>query len=124
VAIRPGRPFIFGRCKGKLLFGLPGNPVSALVTFVLLVRSALLRFQGAREVSLPSQPGILSEPLANPGNRRHFMRVRIDAGAKICSAGAQASHMLTSLALANGLIDVPASTILHEGSHVAVMKWE
>ena len=51
VAMKPGRPFVFGRCRGKLLFGLPGNPVSALVTFLLLVRPALLRWQGATDVS-------------------------------------------------------------------------
>jgi molybdopterin molybdotransferase len=124
VAIRPGRPFIFGRWKGKLLFGLPGNPVSALVTFLLLVRPALLRWQGARDVSLTTYSGILAEPLSNPGNRRHFMRVRIDAGGKVHSAGAQASHMLSSLALANGLVDVPADTTLPMGHNVNVMRWD
>ena len=60
------------------MFGLPGNPVSALVTFLLLVRPALLRWQGATDVSLPAHPGVLAEPLANPGERRHFMRVKVD----------------------------------------------
>ncbi len=83
VAIKPGRPFVFGRCRGKLLFGLPGNPVSALVTFLLLVRPALLRWQGATDVSLPAHPGVLAEPLANPGERRHFMRVKVDPTGKI-----------------------------------------
>jgi molybdopterin molybdotransferase len=124
VAIRPGRPFIFGRCKGKLLFGLPGNPVSALVTFLLLVRPALLRWQGATQVSLPTHPGVLVEPFANPGNRRHFMRVKVDPSGKVYSAGAQASHMLSSLASANGLIDVPVETTLPVGHDVAVMRWE
>ena len=79
VAIKPGRPFAFGRCRGKLLFGLPGNPVSALVTFLLLVRPALLRWQGATDVSLPVHPGVLAEPLVNHGERRHFMRVKVDS---------------------------------------------
>jgi molybdopterin molybdotransferase len=124
VAIRPGRPFVFGRWKGKLLFGLPGNPVSALVTFLLLVRPALLRWQGARDVSLPTHPGVLAEPLANPGNRRHFMRVRADSAGKVYSSGAQASHMLSSLALANGLVDVPPNTTLPMGHNVEVIRWE
>lgn len=124
VAIRPGRPFIFGRWKGKLLFGLPGNPVSALVTFLLLVRPALWRWQGARDVSPPTHRGILAEPLANPGSRRHFMRVRIDAGGKVYSAGAQASHVLSSLALANGLVDVPANATLPMEQNVRVIRWE
>ena len=83
VAIKPGRPFVFGRYRGKLLFGLPGNPVSALVTFLLLVRPALLRWQGATDVSLPAHPGVLAEPLANPGERRHFMRVKVDPSGKV-----------------------------------------
>jgi molybdopterin molybdotransferase len=124
VAIRPGRPFLFGQWKGKLLFGLPGNPVSALVTFLLLARPALLRWQGARDVSLPMHPCILGEPLSNPGNRRHFMRVSIDAGGKVHSAGGQASHMLSSLALANGLVEVPAGTTLPMGLSVKVISWD
>src|SRR5207244_11804705 len=108
VAIRPGRPFVFGRYNEKFLFGLPGNPVSALVTFLLLVRPALLRWQGAVDVSLPSHPGVLAAALANPGQRRHFMRVKVDRDGKVFSAGIQASHVLRSLAAANGLLDVPA----------------
>ena len=124
VAIRPGRPFVFGRRKGKLLFGLPGNPVSALVTFLLLVRPALLRFQGASQLSLQMYPGVLAEPLTNPGNRRHFVRVRIDDLGKVHSAGAQASHLLSSVALANGLVDMPPEATFAAGSTVPVMKWD
>jgi len=124
VAIKPGRPFVFGRFRGKLLFGLPGNPVSALVTFLLLVRPALLRWQGATDVSLPAHPGVLAEPLANHGERRHFMRVKVDSTGKIHSAGIQASHVLSSLAAANGLVDVPAHTTLATGSAVTALRWE
>src|SRR5262249_7080600 len=124
VAIRPGRPFVFGRQKGKLLFGLPGNPVSALVTFLLLVRPALLRWQGANDVALSTYPGVLAEPLANPGNRRHFMRVKMDRDGKVYSAGAQASHMLSSLASADGLIDAAPETNLPSGATVPVMRWD
>jgi molybdopterin molybdotransferase len=124
VAIKPGRPFAFGRWRKSFLFGLPGNPVSAFVTFLLLVRPALARWQGATDVSLPSHPGILAEPLANSGNRRHFMRVRVDQSGRVHSAGAQASHILTSLAEANGLVDVPAQTTLAAGSTAPVLRWE
>ena len=124
VAIKPGRPFVFGRCQGKLLFGLPGNPVSALVTFLLLVRPALLRWQGATDVSLPSHPGVLAEPLANQGDRRHFMRVKVNPTGKVQLAGLQASHALSSLASANGLVDVPAHTTLAEGSATTVLRWD
>src|ERR1035437_6535021 len=106
VAVKPGKPFVFGRRAGKFLFGLPGHPVSALVTFLLLVRPALLRWQGAREVGLPAYPGVLAEPLSNPGERRHFMRVRMNEAGEVSSAGTQASHVLSSVAKANGLVDV------------------
>ena len=124
VAIKPGRPFVFGRWRGKLLFGLPGNPVSALVTFLLLVRPALLRWQGATNIDLPTQPGVLAEPLANPGERRHFMRVKVDATGKVYASGIQASHVLSSLAAADGLVDVPAHTTLAAGAAVSVLRWE
>jgi molybdopterin molybdotransferase len=123
VAIRPGRPFVFGRWGQKLLFGLPGNPVSALVTFLLLVRPALRRWQGAAELSLPARPGVLAEPVANPGERRHFLRVRMAADGKVFSAGLQASHALSSLAVANGLLDVPPDTNLPAGAAVQVLDW-
>lgn len=124
VAIKPGRPFVFGSRENKLLFGLPGNPVSALVTFLLLVRPALLRWQGALDVTLPSHPGILAEGILNPGNRRHFVRIRIAPDGKVRSAGTQASHMLSSLALANGLLDVAPGTALPQGSTVQVLRWD
>jgi molybdopterin molybdotransferase len=124
VAIKPGRPFVFGRREGKFLFGLPGNPVSAFVTFVLLVRPALLRWQGAKEVSLPSHTGVLAETLSNTGARRHFVRVQVDRSGTVRSAGIQASHMLGSLAAANGLVDVPPETTLQAGTNVTVLRWE
>ena len=124
VAIKPGRPFVFGRHGEKFLFGLPGNPVSALVTFLLLVRPAILRWQGARDIALPAYPGVLTEPLVNSGERRHFMRVRVDHSGKISSAGRQVSHALGSLAAANGLVDVPPRTTLAANSHVTVLRWD
>ncbi len=123
VAIKPGRPFVFGRRGRKFLFGLPGNPVSAFVTFLLLVRPALLRWQGAKDVSLPSHRGVLAEPLANPGGRRHFMRVMVDNSGAIRSAGVQASHVLSTIAAANGLVSVPAQTTLPAGTNVPVLRW-
>ena len=124
VAIRPGRPFVFGQRREKLLFGLPGNPVSAFVTYLLLVRPALRRWQGAADISLPAHPGVLAESLANHEARRHFMRVKVDAAGRIRSAGVQASHVLSSLAAANGLVDLPAHTTLAAGTAVPVMRWE
>jgi molybdopterin molybdotransferase len=134
VAIKPGRPFVFGQFPAsdsqratsghKLFFGLPGNPISAFVTFLLLVRPAILRWQGASDVALPSHPATLAEPLENQGERRHFMRVRITPDGKVYSAGIQASHILSSLAAANGLVDAPPQKTLPAGTTVQVIRWE
>lgn len=123
VAIRPGKPFVFGRLGEKFLFGLPGNPVSAFVTYLLLVRPALRQWQGARDISLPWQSAQLGEPLINRGDRRHFMRVNLDEAGKVFSAGIQASHALGSLAGATGIVDVPAGVTLETGATVKVSRW-
>lgn len=122
VNVKPGKPFVFGRKDDKYLFGLPGNPVSALVTFALLVRPALLRIQGAINVDLPSHSGVLSEQLSNRGDRRHFMRVCVEGNGKVRLSGTQASHMLKSMAAANGLVDVPPGKVLDVGTAVQVLR--
>ncbi len=124
VAIKPGRPFVFGRWANKFLFGLPGNPVSAMVTFQLLVRPAVRRWQGATDLAPPAQAGVLAEPLANSGDRRHFLRVRLDPDGNVYSAGLQASHALSSLAAANGLVDLAPGQVLPRGAAVRVLLWD
>jgi molybdopterin molybdotransferase len=124
VAIKPGRPFLFGRAYGKFLFGLPGNPVSTLVTFLLLVRPALKRWQAAADVELPVVPGVLAEPFSNTATRRHFMRVRLGSKGTVSLAGNQGSHLLSSFAAAQGLVDVPPQTTLPIGAPVPVRLWE
>ncbi|MHB8519161.1 MAG: molybdopterin molybdotransferase MoeA [Limisphaerales bacterium] len=124
VAIKPGKPFVFGRRRGKILFGLPGNPASALVTFRLLVRPALARLQGASDAIGPTTWGRLGEALTNPGDRRHFVRVTLDATGTVWSAGTQASHVLKSLAESVGLVDVAPQLTLPAGSWVRVLRWD
>ena len=124
VEMRPGKPFVFGRWKEKFLFGLPGNPVSAMVTFFLLARPALLKMQGAKDTSPMTHPAILAEPLANNGDRRHFMRVSVDAKGQAKSSGVQAAHILSAMSQANGLVDVPPQTTLPTGATVQVMRWD
>jgi molybdopterin molybdotransferase len=94
------------------------------VTFLLLVRPAILRWQGAANVGLPSQSAVLAEPLENSGERRHYMRVRISNDGKCHSAGTQSSHILSSFAAANGLVDIPPRTVLAEGTTVEVLRWD
>jgi molybdopterin molybdotransferase len=124
VDMRPGKPFAFGRRKEKVLFGLPGNPVSALVSFLLLARPALLRLQGAREVLPRTIPTVLSEPLANHAERRHFMRVKLDERGCARSAGTQSSHILSTMANADGLVDVAPKTTFAAGERVSVLLWD
>jgi molybdopterin molybdotransferase len=124
VSIKPGKPFVFGRAGGTYLFGLPGNPVSALVTFLLLARPALARMQGACEAGLSEYAGTLTGPLTNPAERRHFMRVVQDNAGGVRSAGAQASHLMSSMANANGLVDVPPRTTFLSGATVSVLRWD
>jgi molybdopterin molybdotransferase len=118
VAIKPGKPFVFGQCGDKYLFGLPGNPVSALATFHLLVRPALLHWQGATQTDPVRYPVAAGESLANHGDRRHFVRAILDETGRVRLAGPQASHLLASLAAANGLVDLPPATTIHPGEPV------
>jgi molybdopterin molybdotransferase len=110
VAIRPGAPVVFGRRGATLLFGLPGNPVSALVTFELFVRPCLLRMQGALAVLRPRVAVELLAPLANRSGRTSHspVRVRREAGRLVAepvpSAG---SADLVAHARANALVVLP-----------------
>jgi molybdopterin molybdotransferase len=124
VSMKPGKPFVFGRFGRKLFFGLPGNPVSAFVTFLLLVRPALLKMQGASDLALPGHPGVLAEAVRNRGDRRHYLRVLVGADGSVRSAGRQASHALSSMARANGLLALPAETSWEAGTSVNVLRWE
>lgn len=124
VRVKPGKPFVFGQLGQKLLFGLPGNPVSAFATFVILVRPALLKWQGSTNIDLPTHPGVLGENLSNRGDRPHYVRIHVDAAGIVKSAGAQASHMLHSLAHANGLVAVPPATSWESGRAVSVVRFD
>lgn len=121
VAIRPGKPFVHGRLAGCHFFGLPGNPVSAATTFLLLVRPALIRLQGGRDHSLKRMRALLSAAIANPGSRRHFVRVRLDESGGVESVGMQGSHVLSGLAKATGLVDVPPDSSWESGREVEVL---
>ena len=80
--------------------------------------------QAAAETHLPISTGQLTEALANPGDRRHFMRVVVDDAGHVASAGTQASHHLSSVARSNGLVEVPSRTTLPAGAAVTVLRWD
>lgn len=127
VAIKPGKPFVFSRTESCMVFGLPGNPVSAFVTFLLFVRPALLKMAGRRDLDLRCRRAIATTPFRNQGGRRHFMRGIVSEKAGRCevaSAGQQASHALKSMVASNCLVDVAAETVIEPGQEVEVCFWE
>lgn len=110
LAIRPGQPLAFGKIQGKLAFGLPGNPVSSMVTFEQLVRPAMLKMSGHRSYGRPLVQAVFQEKFSKRTDRRHFLRgvlTREDGVFKVRTTGDQGSGILTSMVKANCLIDVP-----------------
>jgi molybdopterin molybdotransferase len=111
LALRPGRPTWFGATgDGTLVFGLPGNPVSAVVTFILLVRPALLCLAGASPDRYRAT-AVLDEAYAKRPGRAHFVRVRLEAlddGWHARPTKEQASHVLTSMLGADAFAIIPA----------------
>jgi len=110
LAIKPGQPLAFGKIQGKLAFGLPGNPVSSMVTFEQLVRPAMLKMGGHRSYGRPVVQALFQEKFSKRADRRHFLRgVLTNEGGvfKVWTTGDQGSGILTSMVKANCLIDVP-----------------
>ena len=110
LAIRPGQPVAFGKIQGKLAFGLPGNPVSSMVTFDQLVRPAMLKMGGHRKWERPVVKAIFQETFSKHTDRRHFLRgiLQQENGVlTVRTTGGQGSGILTSMVKANGFIDVP-----------------
>jgi len=130
IAIRPGRPLAFGELKdGERrvpIFGLPGNTVSALVTFEIFVRPALLRMQGRQNVARPRTKARLTEPIDKPDFLRVFARGIHDPEAgTVRLTGPQGSGILRSMSLANCLIDLPVGASRFEkGQEVDVILTE
>lgn len=127
VAVKPGKPFVFSRSASCLVFGLPGNPVSTLVSFLLFVRPALLKLAGQTDLSLPRVRAVSRTPFRNPGGRRHFMRgILRERGDRIEveSAGRQESHALGSMTRANCLVDVPAGGAVEVGQPVDALRFD
>ncbi len=107
VAMKPGSPMAFGSVAGMPVFGLPGNPVSSMVTFEVFVRPALLRMGGATAVDRPSVVAELAEGIDKAPGKTHFVRARLwRNGTRLCAAptGSQDSGVLTSMVKADGLI--------------------
>ncbi len=142
VAVQPGKPFAFGRSQPRgvdgrqvLLFGLPGNPVSALVTFELFVKPALQRISGVTSPTLDSDRAVTEDRLAKASGRRGFLRVTVarddlgnpvrdDRGRlRVRHSGGQGSHMLSAMASADALAIVPESIDRIEPGGEVEIRW-
>ena len=125
VAMRPGMPQIRGRIGVVPVIGLPGNPVSSYVSFEVFVRPAIRALQGRRDVHRPTVVARAVEPLHAPAHKRGYLRVRLardGAAWTVRPTGAQGSHLVTSIAQADGLAIVPeAVTEVRVGDEVRVM---
>jgi molybdopterin molybdotransferase len=126
VAMQPGMPQGFGTVglAGTPIFTLPGNPVSAYVSFFLFVRPALDALQDLRSERASTRSAILTQPVRSPADKRSFLRGNLDAAtSKVTPVSGQASHQLASLARANVLIIVPEDvTTLPAGADVEVLE--
>jgi len=123
VAVKPGKPFLFGNIGECFVFGLPGNPVSAFVTFFQFVRPAALRMMGATNLDLPQVPAKLAVGLTNDGGRPHYVRGKLEHG-KFTPVGRQESHALFGLSQANALLRVGVGQSLNADEIVAVQIWD
>ncbi len=125
VAVKPGRPFLFGQDKSTFVFGLPGNPVSTFVTAVLFVLPALRRLAGSSvEQARPRTVAArLGAPAENPGERPHYLRGVLTHGTFL-PAGLQESHALAALSRANALAKLAPNTRLGPGEIVAAIPLE
>lgn len=125
VAMRPGKPITFGSLRTRPVFGLPGNPVSAMVTFELFVRPALRKMAGYRMLHRPTIQARALAPIPNPGQRRGYLRVTLtplDGGCGARLTGEQGSALLRSMVMADGLAVVPPDTTIPAGGEVTVIS--
>jgi molybdopterin molybdotransferase len=120
VAVRPGKPFLFGRLNRTLIFGLPGNPVSAFVTFTLFVRRALLRLQGWNGEPNVWTRVVAAHPLRNQGERPHYVRGKV-TGNSFALIGPQESHALFALSQADALVRLEPNQEVGEGEFLEAL---
>jgi molybdopterin molybdotransferase len=129
IAMRPGRPMAVGRIGSAILFGLPGNPVAVMVTFLAFVRPALLRMMGARPQPLPLLKARSAEAMRKKPGRTEYQRgvvtTAADGTLQVRTTGNQGSGVLSSMVQANGLIVLHhAQGSVAVGDEVDVMMFD
>jgi len=127
IAIKPGKPLAYGEVLGKPIIGLPGNPVSAFVTFVLFGRPYLLKYQGARDI-LPRELALIADfEVTKASNRTQYLRARAlpdDQGAvRVTVYDNQSSGVMSSTCWANGFAIVPPETKIKRGDRVKFLDY-
>ena len=123
IAMKPGRPLAFGKVGGAAFIGLPGNPVSSFITFLVFVRPFLLRMQGVAEVA-PRSFGMRADfDWPKPDPRREFLRVKLNSAGGLDLYPTQDSAVLTSTAWADGIVDNPAGHAIAKGDGVRFLPF-
>lgn len=118
LAMKPGKPFAYGNIGGTHVTGLPGNPVSSFMTFVLLVRPFILSLQGATRTAVTSLAMRVDTDWARPDRRREFLRARRNAQGGLDLFPNQSSGVLTSAVWGDGVIDNPGGQAFAKGDTV------
>lgn len=126
IAIKPAKPFAFGLLDATPVFGLPGNPVSSLVSFEMLARPALRRMMGHRRLARSSVVAVADDGFPRaPDGKHHLVRVTVefadDGRAHVRSVRAQGSHQLAATALADAIAIVPDGEGIPAGADVAIV---
>ncbi|MBC3870032.1 molybdopterin molybdotransferase MoeA [Undibacterium oligocarboniphilum] len=118
IAVKPGKPLVFGEVGRAFFLGLPGNPVSSYITFQLFVRPFLLRLQGVTDV-MPQAFSMRADfDWLKPDRRNEFLRARVNVQGGLDLFPNQSSGVLTSTVWGDGLVDVPPSKAIHSGDLV------
>jgi molybdopterin molybdotransferase len=123
IAMKPGRPLAFGSIKESFFIGLPGNPVSSFVTFLVFVRPFLLKTQGLTQVMPKSIAARADFDWPEPDARREFLRVKWNAQGGLDLYPTQDSAVLTSTSWADGLVDNPAQHAIRKGETVRFLPY-
>jgi len=123
ISMKPGRPLAFGRVGACAFIGLPGNPVSSFVTFLIFVRPFLLRTQGIAEVTPRAIEARADFDWSDPDPRREFLRAKWNASGGLDLYPTQDSAVLTSTAWADGLVDNPPNRSIRKGDHVRYLPF-
>ena len=123
IGMKPGKPFAFGRVGHAHFMGLPGNPVSSYVTFLLLVRPFLLKLQGAAQWGWPAQTRRAGFDWPRGDKRREFLRVREGVDGDLELFPNQSSGVLSSVTWADGLVDNPAGQTIARGDQVRYLPF-